>query len=110
MGFFKTMFRMNTVCLGKVNGSGFNGCYVGLAKKDGSPALMFYGTTLKEDYVFTKDDIENVTIIGNGLEKNVKNVMTSVTKYQLNFKDGKTAICSIDQNGAFVSNFESRIF
>lgn len=108
--FFKNMLRMNTVCLGKVNGSGFAGCYVGLAKKNDAPALMFFGSSLKEDYIFNKDDIENVTVIGNGMEKNAKGAMSSVTKYQLKFKDGKTAICSIDQNGSFVSNFEARIF
>ncbi len=110
MGFFKTMLRLNTVCLGRVNGSGFAGCYIGLAKKNGAPALMFFGSSLKEDYIFDKNDIKNVTIVGNGMEKNAKGVMASVTKYQIEFKDGKTAICSVDQNGSFVSNFESRIY
>ncbi|MGN0744717.1 MAG: hypothetical protein ACI4MZ_05565 [Christensenellales bacterium] len=110
MGFLKNMFRMNTVCLGKVNGSGFAGCYIGLAKKNGEPALMFFGSSLKEDYVFNKNDIKNVTVIGNGMEKNAKGMMTSVTKYQIDFKDGKTAICSVDQNGSFASNFEARIY
>ena len=110
MGFFKTMLRMNTACLGKASGSGFNGCYVGLARKDGAPALMIYGTSLKEDYIFNKDDIENVEVIGNGNEMGTNHKMTSVTKYKLTFKDGKTVLCSIDQNGSLTSNFDAIVF
>ncbi len=110
MNFFKTMLRMNTVCLGKVSGSGFLGCYIGLAKKGDKKALMFFGTSLKEDYVFTKEDIREIRVIGGVREKNVKNVLTTMMKYELIFKDGKTAICSVDSNGAFQSNFEARIY
>ena len=110
MGFFKTMLRQNTTCIGTVSGTGFAGCYIGLAKKNGNPALMFYGTALKEDYIFDREDIEKADIIGTGVQKNAKAQMVPVTKYQIKFKDGKTAICAVDQNSPLCSNFEARIF
>jgi hypothetical protein len=65
---------------------------------------------LKDDYVFTKEDISEIVNNGTAMEKNAKGQISSVTKYTLKLKDGKTAICSIDQNGALRGNFESRIY
>lgn len=109
--FIRTFFKMNFgACLGTVNGTGFGGCYVGLAKKNGIPAISFFGACLKNDYIFTKDDIEDVQIIGTNAQLTARNQVRTVTKYKLKFKDGRTAICSIDTNGSFAANFEARIF
>lgn len=108
--FLKVTLKMNSSCYGTVTGSGFAGCYVGPATKNGEQALEIYGTALKESYIFSRDDIANITNNGNSVEKSARGAMTSVTKYTLKMKDGKTIICSIDQNGPLHGNFEARVF
>lgn len=94
MGFFKTMLRMNTSRIGNVTGSDFPNCYISCTKKDGAPALLIFGTQT-EDFIFTKSDVKDVSIIETNTLLILENKRYSGNKYRIQFKNGKSAILSI---------------
>ena len=95
MGFFKTIFRQISGRIGEVSGSDFSGCFVNRAKKDGAPALLIYGFN-KEDFIFNKGDVKEISILESGSVVGVSNNSVFVgNKYKISFNNGKTALLSI---------------
>lgn len=98
MGFFKNMLRMNTSRIGNVTGSDFSHCYISVAKKDGRPALVIYGTG-KEDFLFDKSDVKEISILETNTTLILENKRYVGNKYRIVFNNGKSALLSIPANG-----------
>ncbi len=95
MGYFKTIFRQIAGRIGDVSGSDFSGCFLNKTKKDGAPALLIYGFG-KEDFIFNKGDVKEITILESGSVVGVSSQSVYVgSKYKVVFNNGKTAILNI---------------
>lgn len=94
MGFFKTMFRMNTNRIGNVTGSDFANCYLSPAKKDGMPALMIYGVKT-DDYIFNKADVKEFQLLESSAMLILDGKRYVGNKYKIVFRDGKNALLNV---------------
>ena len=95
MGFFKNLLKnaMSTK-YGTVNGSDFGTGYVVAAHKDGAVALGFM-VKGKEDYIFAKNDINEISSLGSNVSFTVDGNLKVGNKYRIVFKDGRSAIICI---------------
>ena len=106
-GFFKLMLRMNSNMLGVVTGSDFrNGnlpmAYLGKGEKENKGKFMIYGEKL-DDFVFGKEDVASCEILQQEANFKMTNNQTKVgPKYQVKFKNGKTAIICIPAHDAYI--------
>lgn len=104
-GFFKMFKRLNSNYWGVVTGSDFqNGklpnAYLGKADDGSKNKLMIYGEKL-DDYIFGKEDILSVNVIQQeAYFKMGSNQQKIGPKYQIKFKDGKSAVIAIPANDA----------
>ncbi len=105
MGFFKLLGKVLSKKIGEVTGNDFcpgnKVCYLGSSKKDGAPALMFFGID-KEDFIFNKSDIKgftpietNTTIVLRGGGQTGGSPYVQGNKYKVVFKNDKTAILNV---------------
>lgn len=105
-GFFKMMIRMNTNMLGSVTGADFrNGnlpmAYLGRGEKENKGKLMIYGEKL-DDFVFGKEDVASCELVQQECHFKMNgNQPKRGPKYQVKFKNGKTATICIPANDAF---------
>ena len=112
-GFFKMFLRLNGNVIGMVTGSDFrNGklpfAYLGKGEKGNRDKLMIYGEKL-DDYLFDKSNVDAVVAVAQNVAfKFLGNKTYSGTKYEIKFKDGKSAIIHIPQNDTF--KFENVVF
>ncbi len=112
-GFFKMFKRLNFNQWGIVTGSGFrNGslpyAYIGKADDGSKGKLMIYGEKI-EDFIFDKNDIHSAKVSQeDALFKMGANKQYRGPKYEVMFKNGKTAIIAIPANMAY--KIESVIF
>ncbi len=107
-GFFKMMKRMNTNMIGIVTGSDFrNGslpsAYLGRGEKaDKKTKLLIYGEKI-EDFVFGKEDVASCTVLQQEAHfKMGANEQKLGPKYEIKFKNGKTAIVCVPANAAYL--------
>lgn len=114
-GFWKLTKRLNSNNIGVVTGSDFRngslpnaylgrkeeGKFLGIFQKYSSTQLLIYGEKI-EDYVFGKEDIESATVLQQECYfKMGGNQQKIGPKYQVVFKDGKSAIIAVPSNDAF---------
>lgn len=105
-GFFKMFKRLNFNQMGIVTGSDFrNGslpyAYLGKADDGSKGKLMIYGEKI-EDYVFGKEDIQSAQVIqAEAFFKMSNNKQKLGPKYEIKFKNGKTAVISVPANEAY---------
>lgn len=107
--FMKMTKRLNSNVIGIVSGSDFkngnlpiaylgraeDGKFLGFIQKYSNSKLMIYGENL-EDFIFGKDDIYSVNVVASNIAfRTVSNKPARGTKYEVKFKNGKTAILSV---------------
>ena len=110
--FMKMTKRLNSNVIGVVTGSDFkngnlpiaylgraeDGKFLGLIQKYKTDKLMIYGEKI-EDVIFGKEDIISVSVLSpDTFFKSVSNKQGRGPKYEVKFKDGKTAILSVHAN------------
>lgn len=107
-GFFKMMLRMNSNMMGIVTGSDFrNGnlpsAYIGHGEKaDKKTKLLIYGEKI-DDFVFGKEDVASCTVMQQECHfKMGGNQQKIGPKYEIKFKNGKTAIVCVPANAAYL--------
>lgn len=115
-GFWKLTKRLNSNNIGVVTGADFRngslpnaylgrkeeGKFLGIFQKYSSTELLIYGEKV-EDYVFGKEDIESATVIQQeSYFKMGSNQQKMGPKYQIVFKDGKSAIIAVPANAAYM--------
>ena len=107
-GFFKMMLRMNTNQIGIVTGSDFrNGnlpyAYLGHGEgADKNTKLLIYGEKI-DDFAFGKEDVASCTVLQQeAYFKMGGNQQKMGPKYEIKFKNGKTAIVCVPANGAYM--------
>lgn len=108
MAGFMTMFkRLNSNVYGMVTGNDFkNGslpfAYLGKGEKEHKGKLMIYGEKI-DDFVFSNEDVASAKILQEEvLFKWLNNKQAKGPKYEVKFKNGKTAIISVPSNSAFL--------
>ena len=112
MGFFgklaNKVLRASVVKIGVSQGSTFANGNLGTGHKNGAAAIIIMDSAFKEDYAFTKEDIFECNIMETGQPYNRGGSIELCNKYQLKFKDGKSAIVVIF--GKYLATFESVVF
>ena len=107
--FMKMTKRLNSNVIGVVSGSDFkngtlpiaylgraeDGKFLGFIQKYSTTKLMIYGEHM-EDFIFERADIFSVNIIApDTVFKTVSNKSVRGAKYEVKFKNGKTAILAV---------------
>lgn len=112
MGFFSKLankvLRASVVKIGASLGATFANGDLGTGHKNGVDAIVIMNSAYKEDYAFTKDDILECNIMETGQRYNNGGTLVIGNKYQIKFKDGKTAILVIFAQ--YLATFERIIY
>ncbi|MBR7172679.1 MAG: hypothetical protein IKD36_02685 [Clostridia bacterium] len=68
-------------------------------KKDGKKCLTIFGSRYS-DFSFTKDDIKKLEVIQAGLPLTIGSTRYIVTKFRIEFKNGKVAVMCVPEGNA----------
>ena len=102
------VLRASVVKIGVSLGSTFANGVLGTGHKNGVNAIIIMNSAYKEDYAFIKDDILECTIMEMGQRYNYGGGIYSGNKYQVKFKDGKSALLVVF--GQYLATFEGIVF